>query len=161
MKTIYINVILLTFSSVLFITYFLYIWFRHGVRQSLSDSYYALGKNRNFIFTLFWWFFMIPVMIVASTPLIFFAGSGICFVGASPAFRNRLEGKVHTISAVAGIFLSMLSLIIDFRYWISAVIFLILSLAIILSKIKNRTWWIEIAAILVFLVSLYFIKVIR
>ncbi len=160
MKTEYINHILLTFSTVVFFTYVIFIWSKYGVRSSLSDSYYALPKNRNFVFTLFWWFFIIPVMVVSSTPLIFFAGSGICFVGASPSFRNRLEGRVHTISAALGIFFSMLSLIIDFNYWIPAVMFLVISILIILFKIGNRLWWIELAAVIVLLVSLCLIKVV-
>lgn len=159
MKTENLNLILLTFSSVLFISYISYIWSKHGVRQSLSETYYALGKNKNSIFTLFWWFFMIPVMFVSSTPLIFFAGAGICFVGALPSFRNRLEGKVHTISAAVGIILSMVSMVLDFHYWISAISFVLISLLIILLKIRNRTWWIEITAVIVLLSSLYFIKV--
>lgn len=159
MKTDSANLILLTFSSVLFIVYVSVIWIKFGIRPSLSESYYVLGKNRNFLFTLFWWFFMIPVMFVSSTPLIFFAGAGICFVGASPSFRNRLEGKIHTISAALGIFFSMLSLVIDFNYWIAAILFLLISLFIVLLKIKNRTWWIEITAMIVFLVSLFLIKI--
>ena len=153
------HVILLTFSTVLFLSFIIFIWSKYGVRSSVSDSYYALNKKYNFIFILFWWFFMIPVMIVASTPLIFFAGAGICFVGASPSFRRKLDGKVHTISAALGILLSMLSLIIDFKYWISAITFSLISILIILFKIKNRLWWIEISAIIIFLTSLYLIKV--
>ncbi len=159
MKTEYLNIILLTFSSLLFFTFIIFIWIKYGVRQSLSESYYVLGKNRNYIFTLFWWFFMIPVMIVSSTPLIFFAGSGICFVGAAPSFRERLEGKVHVISAVLGIVLSMLSLAVDFHYWISVIVFSIITLLVVFLKIRNRTWWIEITAVIVLLSSLYFIKV--
>lgn len=76
----------------------------------------------------------------------FVAGSGIAFVGAAAAFKERMSDKVHTIGAVIGVVLSQLSILLDFRMYIVNLIFVALSLILIIGRVKNKVWWIELIA---------------
>ena len=87
----------------IFVGYVSWIWARYGVLPSISHSYYSLPDNLKFIFTLWSWGYALPAMIVASTPLMFFAGAGICFVGAAAAYREKMTETVHIIGAACAI----------------------------------------------------------
>ena len=133
-----------------FITYVSFIWRNYGVLPSISESYYVLPKSEKLLFTLFCWSFAIPAMILGSslagTPLMFLAGIGICFVGAAAQFKQELIKEVHTIGAFCGILFSQLSIAFDFKMYYVNVIFVVLGLLILLTKIKNRIWWLELVA---------------
>lgn len=135
-----------------FAGYVSWIWAKYGVLPSISHSYYSLPNNLKFLFTLWCWGYALPAMIVASTPLMFFAGAGICFVGAAAAYREKMTETVHIIGAVAGILFSQLSTIIDFDMWYVTAIYAAIALPLALTRFSkknicpNRTWWIEILA---------------
>lgn len=82
------NYILLTIAFLIFTIYVIIVWINCGILNSVSESYYYLNKRNKWLFTTIMWGFSIPTMIVGATPLIFFAGAGICFVGTSPAFKH-------------------------------------------------------------------------
>ena len=135
-----------------FVGYVSWIWAKYGVLKSISHSYYALPENLRFLFTLWCWGYAIPAMIVASTPLMFFAGAGICFVGAAAAYREKMTETVHIIGAACAILFSQLSIIIDFNMWYVTVAFAAIALPLALTRFSkkgicpNRTWWVEILA---------------
>lgn len=135
-----------------FTIYVLTIWAKYGVLKSISHSYYALPNNLRFIFTLWSWGYALPAMIVASTPLMFFAGAGICFVGAAAAYREKMTETVHIIGAACAILFSQLSIIIDFHMWYVTVAFAVIALPLALTRFSkkgicpNRTWYVEILA---------------
>lgn len=131
-----------------FVGYVGYIWIKYGVQPSISDSYYVLPNVYNSLFTLFCWGFAFPIMILASTPLMFFSGAGICFVGAAAAFRSNLTKEVHIAGALLGVLLSQVSIAIDYKMYYINFIFITTAALIILFKkyLSNTTWWIEIIA---------------
>lgn len=138
-----------------FAGYVSWIWAKYGVLPSISHSYYMLPKNLQFLFTLWCWGYAIPAMIVASTPLMFFAGAGIAFVGAAAAYREKMTETVHIVGAVSGILFSQLSTIIDFGMWYVTAIYAAIAIPLALTRLikfkgmeicPNRTWWIEILA---------------
>lgn len=133
-----------------FFGYIAWIWAKYGVLKSISHSYYVLPKNLRFMFTLFCWGYAFPAMIIASTPLMFFAGSAICFVGAAAAYKENMTEWVHIISASLAIVLSQLSIIIDFDMWYITVGFAAIALPMYITRFFNvfptRTWWVEILA---------------
>lgn len=150
-----INIYLLLFSFLIFTSYLTVVVIKFGVLPSISDSYYYFEKQKlGFIFTLFCWLFSFPLIFSATTGLLFFAGSGILFVGAAPNFKLKSEGDVHTIAAISGIVLGMLSLVFDFNIYIGVGIFGIITLIFKIFRMKNKTWWIEIAAFIIILISL-------
>lgn len=146
------NFILLLFAFIIFTSYVSWVWIKYGILPSISDSYYH--SHNGFLFAMFTWGVGIPIMLVGSTPLMFFAGAFLCFVGSAPTFKEKVQGIVHVIGATGGILLGFLSLWIDFHLWpITAVMATFTVLATVF-KLKHHTWWIEIAAFVLILLGL-------
>jgi hypothetical protein len=134
---------------------------RYGVRESISASYYSLPKSINFMFTLTLWAFAFPVMIVGNNPLMFFAGSGIAFVGAAPDYKSVMAGNIHSAAAVLGILFGMLSVVITFKLIVPVAIFFAVSGLIVLKNPYGKVYWIENLAILTILGSLVYVNIIQ
>lgn len=150
-----LNTWLMLLSLLVFISYNLYymVFLKLGVLKSISDSIYHLPKGEEFLFTFFQWGLAIPLMIVGNSPLMFFAGTFICFVGvANGLARWIVEDTIHVIGATGGIILGGASIWIDLHMWYITVV-LILFAAYCTSKwnkIPNHTTWIEVIAYLLF-----------
>jgi hypothetical protein len=143
----------LLISFTIFTTYILVVYKKFGILKSVSDSYYHI--KRKAVFTLVLWSFAIPVSIAASSPIMFFAVAGICFVGAAPAFKGwETESRVHVVGATSGIVLGLVSLWVELGLWYLPCIYAAGFLAIVLLKVKHRTWWIEIMAFYVILIGI-------
>lgn len=148
--------ILLTF---LFISYNSVIYFRFGLLPSISDSYYKLEtENKGFIFNLFIWF--ISLGFIFSSPNLLFTIGCILLLGVStsPLFKdNNIDKYIHSLGAIIGIFLALLSLVIynGFYYPISIVIG-VTSLFNIL-KIKSKIYWIEVVSFTIILITLFYL----
>jgi len=149
------NLILLITSLTIFLIYNGYIYFTYGLLPSISDSYYKLPEKFRIFFTLFIWSFILPIIIVSSTPLMFFAGASIMFVGAAPKFMEDHEKLIHFISAILGMTLSFLSMIVDFKM-ISVVPLLLINVFLFLKKPKNYIWWIEIITFMTIISVLFY-----
>lgn len=140
-------------SISVFTAYLVFILVKFPNLKSISDSYYHL-KNKIW-FTLALWGFAIPAMIAGDTLLMFFAGSGIAFVGAAAEFKQVMTKTVHYVAAVCGIVFGMLSLGFDFGLWWVVVLAAIGSLGIRLT-FKNWIFWVEVFCFYVILISLLF-----
>jgi hypothetical protein len=140
--------------TILFFGYIIFIWKRYGIQSSVSESYYRLPRNLQWLFTIATWGYALPAMIIGldftGNGLVFLAGTGIAFVGASPAFKGiKMEHTVHLIGALVGITAAQLFLIVE-GYWYVTLLFAIFSgLAFIIKYFyMNFIWWIEILAFL-------------
>ena len=137
------NLFLYFFMLFTFISYVSFIWIKYGVQPSISESYYRLPKNFNFLFTLFCWGFSFPVVILAisTTPLFFFAGVGIALVGAAAQFKDEWVGKFHYYAAVIGVIFSQLGIFLGLHLpYLSLASICVIAYAFFL---KNKIWWIE------------------
>ena len=131
-----------------FVTYVSSIWIKYGVLPSISDSYYKLPEKWNFLFTLFCWGFAVPAIIagVETTILMFFAGTGICFVGAAAEINDKWVYRIHMIAAISGILFSQLAIFFGYHMlYVNIISILLASIILLLSKI-NYFWWIELVA---------------
>lgn len=135
--------------------YITYVLLKYGIQPSISDSYYALSKKTKFLFTLALWSFAIPIVIISNNGFLFFSGSFICVVAAAQNFKDKFVGKVHYASAVIGILLGMLALVISYNMYLFPLLFVIISVILKLLKTKNLTWWVEITAITCIYLSLF------
>ena len=140
--------------TILFFGYVIFIWKRYGIQSSVSESYYRLPRNLQWLFTLATWGYALPAMIIGldltGNGIVFLAGTGIAFVGASPAFKGiKMEHTVHLIGALVGITAAQLFLITE-GYWYMTLLFAIFSgLAFIIKYFYNNfIWWVEILAFL-------------
>ena len=129
-----------------FVAYVTFIWAKYGVQPSISHSYFILPTDINVLFTLFCWGFAIPAIIVGGTGLMFLAGAGIGFVGAAALTTDKMTETVHTIGATVGITAGQLAIMFNFGLPFITVGFVAIMLTILIAKIKNTIWWIEIAA---------------
>ena len=74
--------------------------------------------------------------------------------------KTNTEGKIHLIGAYGGTILICTSIAIDFKLWyisLGYIIFVVLIESSIL-KIKNKVLWLELIAIFVTWIVLYFEK---
>lgn len=145
----------LTFFYLMMITVFFsyvgFIWAKYGVQKSISQSYYVLPKNLQFLMTLFCFGFAFPAIILGSSIPMFIAGTGIAFVGAAASFQDSLTYEVHMIGAGTGVAASQLAIIFQYHMWPVSLTFAGLSLILLLLKKQIRythIWWIEILAFL-------------
>jgi hypothetical protein len=154
------NLLLLLLSFIIFVGYLIYVYNTVGILKSVSDSYYKVKQPILFILTMM--LFPIPMMIVGSTPLMFFSGAFICFVGAAPGItRLEMEERVHVIGATGGIILGTASIWIDLHLWYFAIANALFAIycSSKFNKIKNHTWWVEIVAFLFMFTTLFIRRV--
>lgn len=137
----------------IFIGYLSFIVIKYGILPSISDSWYKLPRNQQPLFTFFCWGFAMPALIIGveltDNFLMFLAGSGICFVGAAAAFKEKLTKSIHYGGAYCGIICSQLSIAFDFHMYYVNIISVGLMLLILLFRKKlnyNNIWWQEIIA---------------
>jgi len=134
-------------QTVVFALYTLYIVKKYGVLSSISESFYALPESKGYLFTLFIWGVSLPIMLLANISALFFlAGCLLMFVGAANSYRDEggYASKIHGAGATGGIVMALLALVWVKIYW-PIILATIASVWIKRSKIKNITWWVEIA----------------
>jgi hypothetical protein len=136
--------ILLIIAAFIFIGYIATITYLYGWLPSISESFYRLPVKFNWIFSTFLWIISINMMYAGGTNLMFLAGFFIMFVGVFPYF-NETRWQ-HYISALLGIGFGMASLWVNFNQWPLVLLFIIIGLFLIVSKVKNLYFWIEIIA---------------
>lgn len=148
------EIVLLIISAVIFVSYTQFITFKYGIQKSISESYYDLPRNWQFIFTLTLWGFAFPVIIAANTALLFLAGGLICLVGAAPAFKKQaMEYKAHMIGAYGGIILGFSSLVYDYKLY-SLVLISVVAMIILRFSVRHYIWWVEVTAFITILLGI-------
>ena len=147
-------------SLIILFSYLAFVVAKFGIPQSISESYYLLGKmGWVFQITLFVTaFLVIPSLIDASTEntqfLAFLACAGLLFVGAAPLFKQEFDNKVHFTSAALCCGSLVLWQVFNSSWVIPAVCFCFVCYPML--KDKKYVWWLEIATIVSAYVSLIF-----
>lgn len=133
-----------------------------GIPESLSNTYY-LWKEKNgkgYLFCLMMYAvvaFMMPAWLTLSEGstfqfLAFLAPAAIAFVGTAPRFKNdKLEGNVHSISAVIAAACSLLWVALVTPYWCVILIWLYIVASLLLFTSSYKTclvYWLEQVAFL-------------
>ena len=144
-----------TLFIIMQLAFFGYVGFivtKYGVQSSVSESYYRLPRNWQCVFTIATWAYALSAMIIGlditGNGLVFLAGAGIAFVGASPAFHKlSMERTVHTIGAIVGITSMQLFLCVVGFWWITLLFAVVSGLLFIWKRTYlHYVWWVEIAA---------------
>ena len=144
----------------IFVTYVTYITYRFGVLPSISESHYKLNEFRQgYFFTIFCWALATTMVLQSdqSSPLYFFSGMGLAFVGVATHFKwnGAHTNIVHYLGAFVGIVSALAALYFESNMWHPATLFALLTAIIVLFKIKNATFWIEIVAFLIIITGLF------
>lgn len=145
--------ILLLTSFTIFTLYIIGVMLIYGVLPSISDSYYHIPEGYKLIFSIALIGFAFPIIMFDKKVLNFIAGGLICFVAVSPEFKIKYEGDIHYICAVGGVLFGMLSLWINYKGWRYVVGFILIAVVVILT-IPNATWWVEVLAFYLIVISL-------
>lgn len=151
------NLILLSFSALIFTIYVALIWHKYGVLDSISASFYRLPVKRQWIFTFALWGFSIPIIIYGALnafPLLFIAGISISWTGIASAYNSsNFDLKVHVETAMIGTIMALLHVcFVEHLYYLTA--FAIIAGLLIRWKSKKYVWWIEIIAYYTILIGL-------
>lgn len=128
-----------------FLSYVGFIWIKYGVQKSISESYYVLPEDENFLFVAFTWLFAFPAMIIGHSTLMLLAGGGIVFVGAAAAMHTFPTRLVHMIGAIGGMVLGGIAMVVQFHMWYLIPAILVAMLIAYLLDKKNLMWWSELA----------------
>ena len=149
-------------SAILFAIYLILMAEFHGVQPSVSDNYYV--SKHPWMFTLAMWtvaFMMLPPMLSATTEAFqftaFLSCAGIAFVGAAAAYKQSMTNTVHTIGAIIAALFAVI-----WAYTICPplpTIAILAAVNILLSKVSNKIYWIEIIAFIVTYLT-YFVSLI-
>lgn len=147
-------------SLIILFGYLAFVVAKFGIPQSISDTYYLLGKQ-GWLFQLALAataFCVVPSLIDASSEntkfLAFLACAGLAFVSAAPLFKMELEGKVHFTSAYICCGSLVLWQIFNTSWIIPLACFALVAIPML--KDKKYMWWMEIATIVSAYVSLIF-----
>ena len=147
-------------SLIILFGYLAFVVAKFGIPQSISDTYYLLGKQ-GWLFQLALAataFCVVSSLIDASSEntkfLAFLACAGLAFVAAAPLFKMELEGKVHFTSA----YICCGSLVLWQVFNTSWLIPLVCFALVVIPMLKDRKymWWMEIATIASTYISLIF-----
>lgn len=138
-------------SLIILFGYLCYVVAKFGIPQSISDTYYLLGK-KGWLFQLALAstaFCVVPSLIDASTEytkfLAFLACAGLAFVSAAPLFKMELEGKVHFTCAYICCGSLVLWQIFNTSWIIPLSCFALVAYPML--KDRKYMWWLEIATI--------------
>lgn len=136
--------ILIYIQLTLFIVYIFFVVKRHGVQRSISESWYTLGNDYNWMFTVVFCFGIGVLQLFHGSEWFFISGASLCFVGAATAFKGvKTTMIVHNVGATCSIVFGLIGLAVIGIWWP----FIPVAVgAVSLSKIKNSTWWIECVA---------------
>ena len=144
---------------VIFATYVAYITYRFGILPSISESHYKLNTVRQgYFFTIFCWALATTMIFQSdqSTPLYFFSGMGLAFVGAATQFKwsGANTHLVHYLGAVLGIGCAVMGLYFESHLWQPAAIIVVFSALCSINRTKNAIFWVEIVSFLAIITGL-------
>lgn len=144
-----------------FVLYVGFIWIRFKKPLStISDSWYALPYRLKPLFTLFCWGIGFPMLMQATVPYSMFilSGMGLLIVGTATQFYSKLKilPILHFWGAISGIIFALLALWVEHHTYLPLLIWGVASGLLMLLKVKNQGWWMEISACICIMTGLLF-----
>ena len=148
-------------SMIVLFGYLAFVVAKFGIPQSISDTFYLLGK-KGWMFQVALAataFCVVPSLINASSEntqfLAFLACAGLAFVAFAPLFKMDLEGKVHFVSAYICCGSLALWQVFNTSWVIPAVCLALVAIPMI--KDRKYMWWLEVATIVSAYVSIWMV----
>jgi len=136
-------------QALIFISYvtFLLIKFK-GPLKSISESWYKLRYPLRILFNLFCLSLGLLMTFHEQSVFFFLSGVGLIFVGVASWSQSsvKLTRIIHFGGATVGIVFGLLGVGFGLGNWVPLSIWMLSSIFILLFKIKNHFWWIEVIA---------------
>ena len=88
----------------------------------------------------------------------FMSGAGLCFVGTATAFLSKGASTniVHYLGAAVGIGCALLGLVFQYGIYLPLLVFTLgTALIMLIPKVNNKIWWVEILAFVVIVIGLF------
>jgi uncharacterized membrane protein HdeD (DUF308 family) len=156
-------------QGIIFLLYvtFLVIKFK-GPLPSISDSWYELKKLGGVWYSLFTWFcYSLGVLMFFQTngtaPALFFiSGAGLCFVGVATQFmaKESIEPWIHFTGVALCVLGALVGIGVERHNWLPLTgwAFSTAIIEVLHPNLKNKTWWVEIAAFTFIIIGLLFTR---
>ena len=146
-----------------FIIYNILIIRKFNIPESLSETTYLMG-NKYWVFPLICGLFVFTILpIWLNIPphnfnyIKFFSCGGLLFVGATPFFKQKFEGKIHYVAAIISLLGFISWFLLNGLYiWVLIDLIIFICSILILNK-KNFVYYGEVITwitLLIFLLTL-------
>jgi len=149
--------ILTLVQALIFVAYvtFLLIKFK-GPLHSISESWYKLKYPLRILFNLFCLVLGITMTLYDQSIFFFFSGVGLTAVGVASWSQSseKLTRYIHFGGAISGMLFALLGVGFGGADWLPLSVWAIGSIFMLLFKIKNNFWWIEILAFVTIIIGL-------
>ena len=146
-------------QGIIFLTYISFLLITFGKPlPSISDSWYQLPNNRNYLFNYFC--ISLGILMIFQTNghsgYFFASGAGLCFVGSAVMFETteNFISTIHFTGAFVGIACALVGIVIERNSFIPLTLFIATTIGILITKPNNSTWWIEISAFICIILGL-------
>jgi len=150
--------ILTLVQALIFIAYvtFLLIKFK-GPLYSISESWYKLGYPLRILFNLFCLVLGITMTFYDQSIFFFFSGVGLSAVGVASWSQSseKLTRYIHFTGAISGMLFALIGIGLGMGDWVPLSIWVLGAIFMLLFKIKNNFWWIEILAFVTIIIGLF------
>ena len=152
------NDLLIYIQAIIFLAYITFLQLKFGTLQSISQSYYEL-KSQGYLFVLFCFGIGIPMIIQSNgnSSLFFLSGAGLLLVGMASKFGEKMTKTAHYVGAGLGIVSALLAIGVVGNFWWPMLFTGVVSIGILLSKVKSPIYWIEIVSFVAIVAGLLFI----
>ena len=156
--TIYINIMIITLvQALIFVAYvtFLMVKFK-GPLPSISQSWYRLKYPVRILFNVFCLSLGLLMTFHEQSVLFFLSGVGLSAVGIASwsMSKEKLTVWIHFAGAIIGMLLALLGIGFGLGNWVPLSIWALGSIFMLLFKIKDNYWWIEILAFVTIIIGL-------
>ena len=142
----------LLFLTLIVFVYLIGFVIKFGVPESLSATYYSLGK--------YGWIFQVCILLVgvlllpvwlslseeAYQSLVFLACASLCFVASAPCFKLELQGRVHYSAAIICCISAFTWQILE-GLWDVLLWFVWIGGMLTLTNRRKWCWWLECSVI--------------
>ncbi len=143
---------MIAFTAIYLSVYIIITTILLGWQTSISNTYKDLPSNFKWVFVIFMYGLAALCMAIGKNNTMVIMGFGCIFVGSFPRFYDD-QNVQHYIGAAVIIGAGMWQVGVVLKLWYFPVIFVLISLPLL--KVRNRIFWVEIAAFLTIIIGLW------
>jgi len=158
--------LLFLLSPIILVLYLLLVRKKYGKTKSISETYRVLPEKGKAWFSIGLLGYLVPLLMAAPDRIFILAGIMLALVASNPVYwvKEGLQDDMHYIGSYGVILLGYAGLIMT-NFVVGLCVFLLFAVFVVglelnfkfLAKVKNDTYWQEVAAALSIPITLYFI----
>lgn len=158
--------ILLIASPLILCMYLLWVYSKYGMTSSFSETYTKLSENEKPLFSLTFFLYLIPIVIISNSVWFSLSGLFLMLVSSNPNYWNKggMQDNLHYIGAYGTVLSGFIGLISESIIIgvLSSIIYFTFAICVelnyhIFKKVNNETYWQEFVAAVSVPIILFFI----